>query len=99
MKRPSLSALHHCRRFSARCGVVYKTWRHSLLPMPQVNFTTTIQTFDTFTSEEYDRSPLQVAKLRYQDMYELLQYRIEMRRQYGLQQEHSEDGCSSSSNE
>ncbi|CAO3593080.1 unnamed protein product [Absidia cylindrospora] len=47
----------------------------------QVHFSGNIEWVDTFGSEVYDRTALQVAKLSYHDMYELLVMKSQWRQE------------------
>ncbi|KAI8581850.1 hypothetical protein K450DRAFT_229509 [Umbelopsis ramanniana AG] len=48
------------------------------MPAKQVNFSTDTHVIVTFSNEEYDRSAIQVEKMSYMDMYELLIFKSQM---------------------
>jgi hypothetical protein len=55
---------------------------HRALPKKQISFSTHVVTIDAFDSEEYDRTACQVAELKFKDVFELMQFQIELRKQY-----------------
>ncbi|KAI9287092.1 hypothetical protein BC943DRAFT_359014 [Umbelopsis sp. AD052] len=48
------------------------------MPSKQVNFSTDTHVIVTFSNEEYDRTAIQVEKMSYMDMYELLIFKSQM---------------------
>ncbi|CDS11613.1 hypothetical protein LRAMOSA03876 [Lichtheimia ramosa] len=52
----------------------------------RVQFSCHVEHISTFANEEYDRTAQEVAKLTYNDMYELLTLKSELRRQMEVMQ-------------
>ncbi|GAB5591644.1 hypothetical protein Unana1_06544 [Umbelopsis nana] len=48
------------------------------MPAKQVHFSSDTYVIVTFSNEEYDRSAIQVEKMSYMDMYELLIFKSQM---------------------